>query len=100
MISYNLGQNICRSFHFLPQFLFTTSETELDYHQKVNVRVSSRVTEQIKTQDLRKLRNFKKTPETLGSEGDYSVGTPKSQILTFFGIKLHNISCKTFHKKS
>ena len=49
MISYNLEQNICRSFHFLAKFLFTTSETKLDYHQKVNVRVSSRVTEQIKT---------------------------------------------------
>ena len=32
----NLGQNIWILFHFLEQFLFTTSETELDYyHQKV-----------------------------------------------------------------
>ena len=30
--SYNLGQNICRLFHFLAQFLSTTSETELDYY--------------------------------------------------------------------
>ena len=34
------------TFHFLAQFSFTTSETELDYyHQKVNVQVTSRVAE-------------------------------------------------------
>ena len=38
----NLGQNICKLFHILAQFLSTTSETELDhYHQKVNVWVAS-----------------------------------------------------------
>ena len=43
---YNLEQNIYRLFHVLAQFLFTTSETEIDYyHQKVDVRVISRVTE-------------------------------------------------------
>ena len=32
---HNLGQNIWRLFHFLAQFFFTTSKTELDYyHQK------------------------------------------------------------------
>ena len=42
--SDNLGQNILILFHFLVQFAFTTIETELDcYHQKVNVRVASRV---------------------------------------------------------
>ena len=36
---YNVGQDICRLFHFLAQFLFTTSETDLDYYQqKVNVQ--------------------------------------------------------------
>ena len=46
----NLGQNIQRLFHFLTQFLVTTNETELDhYHQKVNVRVASRVAERLKT---------------------------------------------------
>ena len=35
---YNLGQNIYGLFHFLAQFVFTTSETELEYYQqKVNV---------------------------------------------------------------
>ena len=47
---YSLGQNICRFFHFLEQFVFTTSETELDsYHQKVSVRVDSRVAKRLKT---------------------------------------------------
>ena len=57
----NLGQNIWRLFHVLTQFLFTASETELDYyHQKVNVRVASRVAEPPKTYyDLRRLVNFK-----------------------------------------
>ena len=48
--SYNLGQNIRRLFHFLAKFIFTTSETELDYyHQKVSAQVASRVAERLKT---------------------------------------------------
>ena len=46
----NLGQNIWRLFHFLEQFFFTASETELNYyHQKLSVRVASRVAERLKT---------------------------------------------------
>ena len=49
----NLGQNICRLFHFLAKFFFTTNETELDYyHQKLNVRVASRVSERLKNQEI------------------------------------------------
>ena len=48
--NYNLGQNVCRLFHILTQFPFTKGEAELDYyHQKVNIRVVSRVTERLKT---------------------------------------------------
>ena len=48
--NYNLGQNIRRLFHFSAKFVFTTSETELDYyHQKVSARVASRVAERLKT---------------------------------------------------
>ena len=37
-------------FHVLPQLLFTTTETEVDYyHQKVSVQVASRVAERLKT---------------------------------------------------
>ena len=47
---YNLGQNICKLFHVLAQFLLTTREMELDYYRKkANVRVASRVTERLKT---------------------------------------------------
>ena len=42
--TFNLGQNICRLFHLLAQYFFTTSETELDfYHQKVSARVAERL---------------------------------------------------------
>ena len=51
--NYNLGQNVCRLFHILTQFPLTKGKAELDYyHQKVNIRVASRVTERLKTQDL------------------------------------------------
>ena len=39
-VSKNLEQSICRFFDFLTQFVFTTSETEVDYRQRVNVRVA------------------------------------------------------------
>ena len=44
----NLGQNICRLFHVLVQFVFTKSETKLDYyHLKMNIWFALRVTEQV-----------------------------------------------------
>ena len=44
----HLGQNIWRLFHFLAQFLFTTSETELDfYHQTISARVTLRTAERL-----------------------------------------------------
>ena len=59
--NYKPGQGICRHFHVLVQFPFTTSETDLDYYQKkVNVRVASRVAERFKTEYLRKSGNFEK----------------------------------------
>ena len=40
-------------FSTFSQFLFTTTETEIDYyHQKVNLRVASRVVKRLKTNDL------------------------------------------------
>ena len=48
--SDNNEQNICRSFHVLVKSAFRTSELELNYyHQKVNIRVPSRVVEWLKT---------------------------------------------------
>ena len=79
--SDNLGPSICRLFQFLEQFFFTTSETGLDYyHQKVSVRVASRVAERLNTQDLRKLGNFKKIPEKLGFDGEYPAFQPKAKL--------------------
>ena len=73
---YNLGQNIWRLFHFLAQFFFTTSEAELVYyHQKVSVRVASRVAERLK-----KLGNFTKIPEMLGFDGEYLAVQPKAKF--------------------
>ena len=47
MFSGSLGQNTSRFLYFLAQFLFTTSETGLDfYDRKVNVRIALRVSEQ------------------------------------------------------
>ena len=48
--SYNLGQSICRLFHFLAQFIFTTSETEHYYHYYHHrVNVVERVAERLRT---------------------------------------------------
>ena len=73
---YNLGQNICRLFHFLGHFPFTTSETQLDYyHQKVNVWVASRVAKRLK-----KWGNFKKIPGMLGFDCESQAVHPKSKF--------------------
>ena len=78
---YNLGQNICRLFNFLARFLFTRSDTELDYyHKKKSVRVASRVPERLKPSDLRKFGNFKEISEMLGFEGEYPGGYPKANF--------------------
>ena len=56
----NRGKNICRLVHVFAQFLFTTSESKLDYyHQKVNMCVASRNDELQKTYELKKLETFK-----------------------------------------
>ena len=48
---------------------------ELDYyHEKVNVRVVSRVAEQ------QKLVNFKKIPEMLGYDGEHPTDHPKGNF--------------------
>ena len=71
----------CRLSYVLAKFLFTTSETELDYyHKKVNVRVTSRVAERLKTQDFRKFENFKKIPEMLRFDGKYPANTQKANF--------------------
>ena len=52
--------------HISAQYLFITSESELGYyHQKVNVRVVSRVAVRLKTLDLKNLEKFEKISEIL-----------------------------------
>ena len=83
---YNLGQNTYRLFHFLAQFVFPTSKTELDYcHHWVNARVASRVAERLKERlkDLRKLGNCKKIPEMLGFDGEYPAAHPRDKFSRF-----------------
>ena len=78
---YNLGQNICS---FLAQFAFTTTETELEYYyQKVNVRVAVRVTERLKTWDLKKLWNLKKILEMLGFDSKYPAVHERAKLWRF-----------------
>ena len=50
------------------------------YHQKVNLRVPLRVTEPLKTYDLRKIRNYKKIPEMSGFDGKYAADHPKAKF--------------------
>ena len=49
----------------------------------MNVRVASRVAERRKTEDLRKLRNFKKVSDVFGFQGGVSSLPHKRQISTF-----------------
>ena len=75
--TYNLRQNICRFFHVLAQFLFTASETKLDYyHQKVTHKLPNDLR-------FRKLENFKKMPKMLGFDGGYPAGPQKATFRRF-----------------
>ena len=72
---------ICRLFHVLTQFPFTAIEAKLDYHhQKVNVRVSWLVTKQLKTEDFRKLENFKKIAEKPRTDDKSLAGRTKPKF--------------------
>ena len=66
LVTKILNKIFVEFFHVLAQFPFTTSEMGLDHcHQKVNLRVASRVDERLKDLGSR-LGNFKKIPEMLG----------------------------------
>ena len=49
----------------------------------MSVRVTSRVAEGLKTQDLRKLGNFKKVLGMIGFGGERLAGRPKAKIRRF-----------------
>ena len=53
----------------------------------MNIQVASRVSEQLKTYDLRKLGNFKEIPEMFGIDGKYPAGTPKDKFWQLINCK-------------
>ena len=72
-------ENIYWLFHILAQVPFTTSERELDhYHQKVNIQVASRGSEQLKTFEI--LENYEGSSKSLKFLGKYSAFYPKGKF--------------------
>ena len=86
---YNFEQNTCRLLHVLAQFIFTTSETGLDYyHQKVIVWVAwqfNRTTYDWRSWETRKCKEM---PEMLGLNGEHPASHQKAEFWCFFGKKL------------
>ena len=88
--SDNHGKKNCRLFYVLAHCPFTKSDSELDYyHQKVKVRVASRVSSRVgkglKTWYYIKLANsrkyeIKKIPEKLRTNGKTPNGQPKAKF--------------------
>ena len=62
IVNCNPGHNISKLYNILVKIRFTTSKTKLDiYYSKLGTRGASRVAEQLKTEDLRKLGNIRKS---------------------------------------
>ena len=60
-VNYNPGHNILELYNILVQIRFTTSKKKLDiYYSKLGMRVASRITERLKTYELRKFGNIRK----------------------------------------
>ena len=66
----------------LTWFHFTTREIELDYQERVNVKISSQVAEQVKIYDLWKLGSFKKISEMLWNQKQVTSWPHEIKILT------------------
>ena len=80
LYSHEKNLNIKNIFHIFALFPSATSKRELDYfHQKVNMWVTSRVAEPLKTYDLRKLGHFKEIPNKLATDGKID-GHPKDKF--------------------
>ena len=72
LIPDNLGQNVCRIFHILVQFLFVSGERELDYYQQ-NL-------DYVRSKNQRKLDKFTAIPEKPGIDSKYIAGYPKNKF--------------------
>ena len=65
------------------QILFTTNEMELGFRNGImNIKVASRISEQLKTYNLRKLESFKEIRKMLGIDVQVFSRPPKRKILT------------------
>ena len=79
--SYNLGQNICRLFHILAQFLVITSETGLDF---ITRKWMFELPHELPNNLRKNLGNYKKTSEMLGLDGKYSADHQKAKFWRFW----------------
>ena len=100
---YNHFHNILRLFDVLPNFPFTPCETKRNYQKQTwYIRVASRVTKRLKTQDLRKLGKVKKISKLYGIQPQYPVFLPKLKFCRYSTekqkLKLPRISL--FHVKA
>ena len=78
---HNHGKNICGRFHILAQFSFIVSDTELDYyHQKINLKVTSRAAEQFKFRILGNYEISMKSLKCFKLIGKYSAGHTKRKF--------------------
>ena len=83
----NLGQNVCGRFHVLVQFLFTTSETELDFiNRKWMCEVPHELPNNLR---LKNLGNLITSTQPTTQKPNFDV----------YGKISQKISCKTFHRK-
>ena len=65
------------------QILFTANEMELGFCNGImNIKVASRISEQLKTYNLRKLESFKEIRKMLGIDVQVFSRPPKRKILT------------------
>ena len=94
----NLEQNICRLFHVLAQFLFTTRETELDF-------LTTEVMDQLFHGFLKDLRfrilgNLEITKKSLKALNMMASTPPTTKKPNFyvFGKIMQKIGCKKFNR--
>ena len=93
----NHGKMVCRLFHILAEFPFTTCGRGIDYyHKRVNVWAASRADKKLKTWDPWKLGN------SWNAWNWWKSTQPAIQKLNFgsCATKLRKISSKTFHRKT
>ena len=98
-VSDNLGQRICSLFRVLVQFLFTKSETELDYYrEKQNVRVTHELSNDLRLSIFQNQEISWKFLKCLDLITSTQPSTLKANFETC-GRKSQKISFETLHRK-